>query len=77
MTKIFISADMEGVNGVVSPSDIILGELGYETARVLMTEEVNAVVEGCLRGGATEIFFVMHMRLHRISEWIYSTSQWS
>lgn len=55
MTKIFISADMEGVNGVVSPSDIIPGELGYETARVLMTEEVNAVVEGCLRGGATEI----------------------
>ena len=53
--KIFISADLEGVNGVVSPGDIIPGEPGYEASRVLMTEEVNAVVEGLFQGGATEI----------------------
>ena len=53
--KIFISADLEGVNGVVSPGDIIPGETGYEASRVLMTEEVNAVVEGCFLAGATEI----------------------
>ena len=53
--KIFISADLEGVNGVVSPGDIIPGEPGYEASRVLMTEEVNAVVEGCFQGGASEI----------------------
>lgn len=53
--KIFISADLEGVNGVVSPGDIIPGEPGYEASRVMMTEEVNAVVEGCFHAGATEI----------------------
>lgn len=53
--KIFISADLEGVNGVVSPGDIIPGEPGYEAARVLLTEEVNAVAEGLFQGGATEI----------------------
>jgi len=53
--KIFISADLEGVNGVISPGDIIPGEAGYEASRILMTEEVNAVIEGCFQAGATEI----------------------
>ena len=53
--KIFISADLEGINGVVSPGDIIPGEPGYESSRVLMTEEINAVVEGLFQGGADEI----------------------
>lgn len=51
----FISADLEGTNGVVSPQDIIPGEAGYEAARVLMTEEVNAAIEGLFQGGADEI----------------------
>lgn len=53
--KILISADLEGVNGVVSPKDIIPGEAGYETARVLMTEEVNSVVCGALAAGADQV----------------------
>lgn len=53
--KFFVSADLEGINGVVSPQDIIPGEAGYEAARVLMTEEVNAVCEGLFEGGAEEI----------------------
>ena len=40
--KFFISADLEGNNGVVSPQDIIPGEAGYEAARVFMTDDVNA-----------------------------------
>ena len=53
--KIFISADLEGTNGIVSPGDIIPGEAGYEAARVLMTEEVNAAIEGLYMGGATAV----------------------
>ena len=53
--KIFISADLEGINGVVSPEDIIPGEPGYEAARVLMTEEVNTVAAGLFEGGADEV----------------------
>lgn len=53
--KFFISADLEGTNGVVSPGEIIPGEAGYEGARVLMTQEVNAAVRGLFDGGATEV----------------------
>lgn len=53
--KFFISADLEGTNGVVSPGDIIPGEPGYERARILMTDEVNAAVDGLFEGGAAEV----------------------
>ncbi len=53
--KFFISADLEGTNGVVSPGEIIPGESGYEAARVLMTEEVNAAVRGLFDAGADEV----------------------
>lgn len=53
--KFFISADLEGTNGVVSPGEIIPGELGYEAARILMTEEVNAAVRGLFDAGADEV----------------------
>lgn len=53
--RVYISADIEGVAGVVSPAQCQAGHAEYEKARVLMTQEVNAVVEGLLQGGATEI----------------------
>lgn len=53
--KIFISADMEGVVGVVTGEQ--LGPTGFEYARFreFMTQEVNAAIEGALAGGATQI----------------------
>ena len=53
--KIYISADIEGVAGVVSPEQCRPGNAEYERARRLMTEEVNAAIEGALTGGATAI----------------------
>lgn len=53
--KIFISADLEGVNGIVAPEDVEAAGDGYEQARIFMTEEVNAVAEGAFAGGASEI----------------------
>lgn len=53
--KIFISADLEGINGVVAPEDIEAVGSGYAQACVFMTEEVNAVVDGAFAGGATEV----------------------
>jgi len=52
--KIFISADIEGIAHVVK-SAFGPGDYGYERARILMTEEVNAAIAGCLEGGAGEI----------------------
>src|SRR5687768_15222956 len=53
--KIYISADMEGVVGVVTNEQ--LGPQGFEYTRFreFMTQEVNAAIEGALAAGATEI----------------------
>jgi len=53
--KIYISADMEGIAGVVTGEQ--LGPQGFEYARFreFMTQEVNAAIEGALSGGATQI----------------------
>jgi D-amino peptidase len=53
--KIYISADIEGVAGVVSFEQTRPGSAEYERARRLMTEEVNAAIEGALEGGAMEV----------------------
>jgi D-amino peptidase len=52
--KIYISADMEGLTGVVT--DEQLGPEGFEYARFrqIMTDEVNAVIEAAREAGATE-----------------------
>ncbi|WP_308774576.1 M55 family metallopeptidase [uncultured Bilophila sp.] len=54
--RILISADIEGISGVMSPEQTSPGSSAYERARLLMTREVNAAVEGALEGGATEIW---------------------
>jgi D-amino peptidase len=53
--KIFISADIEGVAGVVVPLHGQPGNTEYEHARRLMTEELNAAIEGAFAGGAVEV----------------------
>lgn len=53
--KVFISVDLEGVNGVVSPSQVLPGNLEYDRTRKLVTDEVNAAVLGALEAGASEI----------------------
>lgn len=54
--KVYISADMEGISGVVHFDET--GREGgedYQRARRLMTREVNAAVEGALEAGAAEV----------------------
>lgn len=57
--KIYIVTDLEGVSGVVtftdSGRDSNMSGPRYEAARLLLTEDVNAAVQGALDGGATEI----------------------
>ena len=53
--KVYISADMEGISGVVDREDTTIGGRGYERARRLLTAEVNAVVAGALEAGATHV----------------------
>lgn len=53
--RVYISADLEGIAGVVTPDQ--LGPTGFEygRAREWMTEEVLAAIAGARDAGATEI----------------------
>ena len=53
--KIYISADMEGVVGVVTGEQLGPTGFEYQRFREFMTQEVNAAIEGALAAGATEI----------------------
>lgn len=53
--KIYISADIEGVAGVVNPQQGQPGNAEYERARRLMTQEANAAIDGAFAGGATAV----------------------
>jgi D-amino peptidase len=53
--KVYISADGEGVTGVVTPGEMYPGKVGYEYARRMMTLDVNAAIEGAFEGGASEV----------------------
>jgi D-amino peptidase len=53
--KIYISADMEGVVGVVTGEQLGPQGFEYQRFRELMTQEVNAAIQGALAAGATEI----------------------
>lgn len=53
--KVFISADMEGVAGVVTSEQLGPTGFEYQRTREWMTAEVLAAIEGARAAGATEI----------------------
>jgi D-amino peptidase len=53
--KIYISADMEGIVGVVTNEQLGPQGFEYNRAREFMTAEVNAAIEAAFQAGATEI----------------------
>ncbi len=55
MMKVFISADIEGIAGVMRPEQCSPGTAEYQLARGLMEQEVNAAIDGAFAGGATEV----------------------
>lgn len=53
--KVYISADMEGISGIVGDDQVSAGGAEYARSRKLMAEDVNAAVRGAIAGGATEV----------------------
>jgi len=54
--KILISADMEGISGIVDWEQVTPGHPEYlSRGRHLMTEDVNAAINGVFEGGADEV----------------------
>ncbi|KZE97287.1 D-aminopeptidase [Geobacillus stearothermophilus] len=55
LLKIYISADMEGVSGVIHSEHTARNGKEHERARMYLTGEVNACIDGALGAGANEI----------------------
>jgi D-amino peptidase len=53
--KVFISADMEGISGIVHSDQTTPGTAEYPDGRRWMAQDINAAVEGALEAGATEV----------------------
>jgi D-amino peptidase len=53
--KLLISADMEGVSGIVSWDQVTMDHPEYARGRRLMTGDVNAAITGAFEGGADEV----------------------
>jgi len=53
--RVFISVDIEGIWGVVQADQTMTDGRDYGLARKWMVQDVNAVIEGLLEAGATEI----------------------
>ena len=62
--KLFLSTDFEGTSGIVAWEQIIEGNAEYEQGRQLLTNEVNAVIQGAKNAGATE--FVVNDAHHNM-----------
>ncbi|HEJ8050560.1 TPA: M55 family metallopeptidase, partial [Serratia marcescens] len=48
--KVFISADIEGIAGVMRPEQCNPAHADYAAARELMEQEVNAAIDGAFAG---------------------------
>lgn len=54
--KLLIACDMEGISGIVNWEQVTPGHAEYMTrGRRLMTDDVNAAINGAFSGGATEV----------------------
>lgn len=53
--RVYISADGEGITGLVNSAEMYPGEPDYAFGREMMTGDVNAAIAGSFAGGATEV----------------------
>lgn len=53
--KLYVSADFEGVCGVVDRKQCFPGNADFDRARRLWVEEINAIVEGAVSAGVSEV----------------------
>jgi D-amino peptidase len=51
--RVYISADLEGITGVVTDEQLGTSGFEYQRARQWMTDEVNAAISGAREAGAT------------------------
>lgn len=83
--KIYVIADMEGLAGIHTWDPVDKKSSEYATGRLLLTEEVNAVVEGAIEGGAKEIIVndahagggnLLFEKLHPGASYVEPSAEW-
>ncbi|WP_158212456.1 M55 family metallopeptidase [Natranaerobius trueperi] len=53
--RVYISADLEGISGIVDKEYLHQKNHEYQRARKLMTNEINAAIRGAFQGGANSV----------------------
>ncbi len=53
--RVLIAADMEGISGVTQWEHVDPKHAEYQRYRSIMTDEINAAIDGALDGGATSV----------------------
>jgi D-amino peptidase len=53
--KILIAADMEGISGVTNWNQVTQDHFEYPRFRAIMTQDVNAAIQGAFEGGASQV----------------------
>jgi len=53
--KLLLSADMEGISGIVDWEQVTPTHPEFARGRQLMTDDVNAAIQGAFEGGVTEV----------------------
>lgn len=56
--RILVLHDMEGLSGQSDPASFLFGTPLYPKGQEMLAADVNAVVEGLYRGGATEVMVI-------------------
>jgi D-amino peptidase len=55
MIKLLITADMEGISGVMNWEQVTPGSSEYERFRRVMTADINAAIKGAIQAGAEDV----------------------
>jgi D-amino peptidase len=58
--RVYISADTEGVTGVMDAQDVQPAGRDYERGRIMMTEDVNAAIRGVREAAAEDADVVVN-----------------
>ena len=80
--KVFISVDIEGINGICNWSETDNTSGAYEQFRKQLQKEVNAACEGAKEAGATEIFIkdahdsARNLRIEELPEYVKLHRGW-
>jgi len=80
--RIYISADIEGIAGVVSRENLLPGRFEYEQARDWMTQAVVSACESAREMGATEVVVSdshgngQNIRFERMPEYVQLVRSW-